>query len=233
MRREGDLFLPMMTGHARSAGPSIHWNDAFGVAIEGYRYTGDRNATLRFTGSLHGRTSATRNYDGLKAEVYFFKSDGFTFESHLPTLLYETQAKPITNFTLNIRSTNSGAHLSQTVSIPVVPNETIYLYANLYSSIFQVNGFTETVDGFKIICETPEKLMSESLALDQRLDIRASVESLTLTIPPSRRRAELQQVTGLGQEWTTFQAVMQTNAFGIQVRIPNPPATKFWRVQWE
>ena len=233
MRREGDLFLPTITGHARSTGPNTHWNDAYGVAIEGYRYTGNTNKTLRFTGSLNGRSSGTREYEGLEAEVYFFKSDGFTFERDLPTLLYETAAKPITNFTLNIRSTNSGASLSQTVSLPVAPNETIHFYASLYISIFQVNGFTETLDGFKIVCDTPDNLTSESLALDRPLEIQSSTNFVTLTIPPSRHRLDLQQAHGLGQEWTTIQPSLQTNTVGFLAQITNSTAAKFWRARWE
>ena len=233
MRRTGDLLLPRITGHARSNGSNYHWNDGSAIVIEGIRYVGPTNTTLLFDGLLHGRTTGTRNFEGLRGEVYFFKSEGFRYEDHLGTLLYETDAQLITNVVFQIRGTNSGAHLQKRFEIPVVPNETIYMYAALHLDIFQVIGSTETLDGFEVVCETPENLESESLRVDHPLEIASATDALTLTIPASRKTSELQQVGNLGQQWTSAQGTMVTNEFGKQMTVPKAAGTQFWRVKWD
>lgn len=230
---DGRVLFPRIRGRADSVGPNIHWNSGYGIAIEGYRYIGQVPTFLEFEGTLSGQSNGTKSYEGLTAEVYLFKEEGFTYQPHLPTLLYETAAKPITNFSLRISSTNSGARLTNKVAVPVVPGETIYLFAQLGISVFRVNGFSESVEGLQINSPHRDLLHSHSLLADTKLEVLKSNNGLSLLMSPTRRPFQVERAIDLVAGWNAVNEPLTSLGTGFSFPIQSDQSQQFWRVRME
>lgn len=223
-------LFPKISGIADSIGPNVHWNYALGIVMEGYRYNGPTTGEVEFNVTLSGTSNATQNGEGLDAKVYLFKEEGFVYVPHLPTLLGETTAQPITNATLRISLFNNGATLTNKLSVLMQPGEMVYLYAELALSVYRAGGKAISPDGLQISSPQKDFLTSESLIrTPPELTLISKTNSLSLSIPPSRRPMTIQR-TGTLSDWTPITPPVTYDDFGFSIPVSLDDSQQFFRV---
>ncbi|HUS36326.1 MAG TPA: hypothetical protein VM680_13325 [Verrucomicrobiae bacterium] len=227
MKGETALF-PRIHGMAESLGDSVHASRSTGTVIEGYRYIGANVANLEFQARLAGTSNDSYEAGGLTAQVYFFKKEGFSYITDIPTLIYETPAQPITNVSLRISSTNSGAILSSNITIPIQPGEIIYLFSQLDIWVHRANGYTDAPEGLDISTPQSHLVVSESLAPD-RLALARKADNWEFSIPPIRRPFRLQQSDNITTGWLPIGSVVLSNEFGFSFLFAPTNAQTFFR----
>lgn len=222
MVRINDAFFPKIFGEARTIGPDIHWASASGTGVEGYQYRGGGAGDLEFVATLCGTNASSA---GMTAMIYLFKSEGFVYQTHLPTLLYETQAKPITNFTLSVSKSATGSTNSATIQAQ--PGEIIYLFAQLSMSAQGAGRAVYADEGLRVTCKQADLLLSESLFAPQLAFAKQSGK-LNLWIPATRWPVSIESSTDLGTDWSAVPVITTTSGTSASLVIQGPQ--RFFRV---
>jgi hypothetical protein len=200
--------------------------------IEGYRYTGTTNKTFLFGGRLSGNSSGPRTQDGLEGQLYFFKSTNFVYQTHLPTLLYETGAQVITNRSFRVTYTNNNTLLSNVVAVSVVPGETFYLYASLYLTVFAQGAQCRTLTPYQVFCLNPDGLSSESLRTDFPISAQASGNDLQISWQATRRAFFPESSsTPAGGIWQAVTNTITSNKNGSLLTVPTAGGEQFFRLR--
>jgi hypothetical protein len=168
----------------------------------------------------------------LSAKLYIFRSTNFVYQTHLPTLLYETGAQLVTNFDLYITSTNRTATVYGSVAFSVSPGELFYVYASLGTSTFQQNGFTTTQNPYRVYCGSPEALISESNLADVPLEISRTNNQPRLSWPARRLQILPEYTAELpSSSWQLLTNPVFADAFGNWCSISSTSPASFYRLR--
>lgn len=232
MKLDGDVFYPEFKGTNSTANTGLYWASASSTVIEGFYYRGVTNKTFFFGGTLSGNSTGPRTQDGLEAQLYFFKSTNFVYMTHLPTLLYQTGAKVITNVSFKVAYTNNNAVLSNVVAVSVAPGETFYLYASLYLSVFAQGAQCRTLAPYRVFCLNSDELISESLRTDFPISVQVAGNNLQLTWQATRRTSFPESCsTPDGPIWQAVTNLVTTNVTGSLLAVPLADGEQFFRLR--
>ena len=228
----GSLFSLEFQGSAATASTGLYWASSGATIIEGLHYTGPTNKSFTFAGRFSGTCSSPRTTDGLSAQVYLFRSTNFIYDTYLPDLIYEKHAQVITNFSLKVACTNSGATLSNAISATVAPGETFYLYASLSVSVFEVGVSGRTTSPLQVSCLNPEGLVSESMRTDFPLSISNSANQIQVRWPETRRQCTPEWTPALPpQQWDPVTNPVVSNLSGNLLTLPATANAAFFRTR--
>jgi len=232
LKEVGGAYFPEFQGTNSTANTGLYLAMANVVAIEGYHYTGATNKTFLFGGRLAGSSSAPRTQDGLRAELYFFRSTNFVYISHLPTLLYETDAQVITNCSFKVAVTNNNALLSNVVAVTAAPGETFFLYASLQLSVFAQGAQCGTLTPYQVFCLNPDGLISESLRGDFPMLARTSGNDLQISWQATRRECRPESASTLDHPlWQAVTNFISADQDRNVLTVPITGGEQFFRLK--
>ena len=231
MLPEGNILVPSFSGSAWTVGPGFRWASASATAVEAYRHTGNARKAYSFTASFAAQTTSLRTWDVISADFYLFKSEGFEYLTHLPTLLGETDAVAITNVSFGL-ATNVPVNATRTVEVEVDPGEVFYLFAQLRVNNFQDGGSTETIQPFTISCANPSGLESESLTGAIPLSIRPEGTNVHVSWPPTRRVCQLESASESSVPvWKSVEDEVRSDANGGGVLVSTVERARIFRLR--
>lgn len=189
----GRINLPRFYGRVYSAGPQIHWCEAKGTVVEGYRFTGPTKTTVQFAVNVHASTTATNTWDGIKMEVYLCRAPQFQYSTDLGWLLFESGVEIPARQVISVLASDGDQKKTGTLEMTVSPGERFYLVTRCQISIFQVDGASQLLSPAEVTCLTPEGLVSVSEEDDVPLTVARAPGGLRVAWGPTRRPVQLER----------------------------------------
>lgn len=208
------------------------WANSFAMIIEGLYYTGPTNKSFIFAGGFSGICNSPNSEDGLTAQIYFFRGTNFIYTTLLTDLIYERHAQVITNFSLRITCTNNGAALSNTISVPMAPGETVYLHATLSVLVHGAGVNGQSTSPLQVFCLNPEGLVSESMRTDVPLSLSKSFNQVRIRWPATRRQCIPEWTPALqSPQWEPLTNAVVSDTSGNLLVVPLSQNAGFFRTR--